>query len=146
MNMSSYENEKQLKRKGFDKVFWVGRHPMWRSQMTGKPLTSPLGRLPSSVIKILTKEYGWEEIDNFEHDYRLPMFTFCSRKPTDDFYPMKYTSDQSSNMLTQIYGIAFNNDIDTSSQELIKKIYGDTVESYRSNFTEKKQQKIIRRL
>ena len=132
--MTSKEDNNPLNKTGFDKVFWVGRHPNLRSQRTGKHLSSPLGRLPSSVIKLLTTKYGWEEITDFEEDARLPIFTFCSRKPTDDFCPVKWTSDASCKINNDTYRMAFKrNGVSDNNQELINSINGNKDKEHRNN-------------
>ena len=78
---------------GFYRVYWVGKHLEHRSMRTRKLLNSPLGRLPSTIVKLLVNEFGWEEIKDFSNDTRLPVFTFCSRKLTNDFYPVQLTKD-----------------------------------------------------
>ena len=62
------------------KVFWKGRHRLLKDK-SGKPLTSPLGRLPSSVLAWLCSRYGWSEItlDN----PTLPLFAFANKNCGD---------------------------------------------------------------
>lgn len=116
--MTSMKDKNVTKRIKFDKVFWVGRHPRFISRRTGKPLVSPLGRMPSSLIKLMTNEYGWEEVTDFEDDFRLPIFTFCGRNPTVDFYPIKCQGETSISLINDLYTSAFNNkDINMCNEE-----------------------------
>ena len=117
--MTSMKDDSVSNLTKFHKVFWVGRHPRFISQRTGKPLVSPLGRMPSSLMKLMTQEYGWEEIKNFEDDFRLPIITFCGRRPTDDFYPTKYPAEKSDITSNDLYALAYDtNDCNMCNEEI----------------------------
>ena len=68
------------------RVLWTGQHRVFKSDLSGRPLGSPLSKMPAAAVRLLVQQHGWKVIDEADGSV-LPNFIFCTRKAGVPQYP-----------------------------------------------------------